>query len=207
MAGLIPSAGQYVLAHAEGSDAPLATALFAARILPDGFIAAPPIPSTWGLGTQLHMRGPLGNGFRMPASARRIALVALKSPTINVLSLLDAALRQEGLVTLVASEFPDDLPLQVEAQPIHALHDVSRWADYVAFDVPREALPELKEMMQAERTSIRAEAQVLVHTPMPCGALAACGVCSVDAGGKALLACEDGPVFDLRQLMGWSTRA
>ncbi len=205
--GLIPAPGQYVLAHAAGSEAPLATILFAAARFPGGFLAAPPIPSTWGVGAQLHLRGPLGHGFRLPASARRIALVAFRCSARTLLGLLEPAFRQDASVTLVGEDAPEDLPLQVEVQPAHALLDVCKWADFVAFDVSRERLPELKEIMQAGRLAFKSEAQALVRTPMPCGALAACGVCTIEAGRVALLACEDGPVFDFDQLMGWSSRA
>ncbi len=207
-AGIIPAPGQYALAHADGSDAPLPTVLFAARILPDGFITATPIPSTWAPGTRLHMRGPLGHGFVLPPAARRVALVSLKCSPGVLLSLLDAAFRQDAAVTLIAADAPDDLPLQVEVQPLHALPEICRWADYMAFDLPREALPELKSLLsKVGPTSMNADAQVLVRTPMPCGALAACGVCTVEVGHKPLLACDDGPVFDFRQLIGWSSRA
>jgi len=49
---------------------------------------------------------------------------------------------------------------------------------------------------------IPGQAQILVRTPMPCGALAQCGVCSVELRGGAQLACENGPVFDLKSLTG-----
>lgn len=207
-AGIIPAPGQYALAHADGSDGPLPGVLFATRTLPDGFITATPIPSTWGPGTRLHMRGPLGHGFALPASARRVALVSLKCSSRVLLSLLEPAFRQDAGLTLVAAEAPDDLPLQVEVQPLRDLPEVCRWADYMAFDLPREALPELKALLlKVDPNSMKAEAQVLVRTPMPCGALAACGVCTVEVGRMSLLACDDGPVFDFRQLMGWSNRA
>lgn len=206
-AELTPMPGQYVLAHAAGSDTALATALFAARNLPDGFLTAPPIGSTWTPGTRLHLRGPLGHGFAVPASARRIALVAFRGSPRTLLSLLGAAFQQDASVALVSAEIPDDLPLQVEAHSLHAISDVCRWADYIALDTSRESLPELKAIFQADRTLVKAEAQILIRTPMPCGALAACGVCAVEAGREMLLACDDGPVFDFRQLMGWSSRA
>ncbi len=206
-AGLIPSPGQYLVAHADGSDAVLSTVLFAAAAFPDGFVTASPIPSTWVPGTRLHLRGPLGHGFAVPASARRITLVAFNCVPRVLLSLVEPALRQGASVALVSAGMPDDLPLQVEAQPLHALSEISHWADYMAFDVPRAALAELKSTLQADKTSMKAEAQALVRAPMPCGALAACGVCTVEVGRQLRLACEDGPVFDFRQLMGWSSRA
>src|SRR5512135_1414493 len=75
---LIPAPGQYVLAYEPGSNAPLATALFGSGTGPDEFVAASPIASTWRPGTRLYLRGPLGNGFSLPPSARRIALVAFR---------------------------------------------------------------------------------------------------------------------------------
>jgi NAD(P)H-flavin reductase len=205
--GIVPGPGQYVLAHAHGSDAALASVLFAARALQDGFVAAPPLASTWVPGTRLRLRGPLGHGFAIPTGARRIVLAALGDSARVLISLLEPALRQEAEVTLVSKSAPDDLPLQVEAQPVEELWEACQWADYVALDIERDAVSELWTLLQARRTVMKAEAQILVRAPMPCGALAACGACTVEAGGEALLACEDGPVFDLRQLMGWSSRA
>ncbi len=206
-AGVVPSAGQYALAYAVGSSAPLASVLFLARDARDGFVAAPAVPPAWLPGTQLYLRGPLGHGFALPPSARRVALVALDCSPATLLPLLHAAVQQEASVALVGSDVPDDLPLQVEAQPAEALEDVCAWADYAAFDVARESVADLKERLKGSRTTFKARAQALVRAPMPCGALAACGICTVDLGGKALLACDDGPVFDFYQLMGWSSRA
>lgn len=204
---LIPGPGQYVLAHAAGSDAPLATPLFALNDLHDGFFAAPPTPSTWNPGTRLFLRGPLGHGFILPPSCRRIALIAFHCSARTLLSLLEPAFRQDASIALVSSGIPDDLPLQVEAQPLHALTEVCRWADFIALDIQRELLPALRELLQPHRPVIMAEGQVLIRTPMPCGALAACGVCTVELRGKPYLACEDGPVFDMHQALEWSSRA
>ena len=206
-AGLIPGPGQYTLAHAQGSDAPLASVLFPVKSLSDGFIAAAPIPSTWVPGMRLHLRGPLGHGFTLPVSAQRIGLVAFKCSVGRLASLMAPALARGASVTLIAPQLPDDLPPEVEAQPLDSLMDICRWADFLAFDLPRERLPELRALLQPARLGVKAEGQALVHMPMPCGALAACGICTVEIRGKPLLACEDGPVFDLHQLMEWSSRA
>lgn len=205
--GLNPTPGQYLLAHAAGSDAPLATPIFAARVFRDGFLTSSPVPASWMPGTRLLLRGPLGNGFSLPGSARQIALVAFRSSARTLLALLEPAFRQDASVTLVSDIAPDDLPLQVEVQPPGAILEICQWADFAAFDVPRDFLPELREMFEPRRLEVKAAAQILVRTPMPCGALARCGVCTVELGAEALLACEDGPVFDFNQVMGWSSKA
>lgn len=199
--GLVPLPGQYVLAYEPDSGAVLASALFGCGAAPGGFLAASPIPSTWRPGTRLYLRGPLGHGFGLPPLARRVALVAFHCSSRILVSLLGPALGQDASVVWVSDSIPADLPLQVEAQPLHALLEVCQWADYVAFDLERGELPELKSVLQGQRTTMKAEAQLLVRAPMPCGALAACGVCAVEAGASSLLACEDGPVFGFRQLM------
>ncbi len=205
--GLIPSPGQYVLAHPGGVDPPLATWLFPAEIFSDGFLAAPPVPSSWRPGIQLYLRGPLGRGFSLPPRARRLALLAFRCSSRVLLALLKPAFKQGAAVTLVAERIPEDLPLDVEAQPLSSLPDVCRWADYLALDLPREQLPDVRAALHDLRPVMKAEGQVLVRTPMPCGALAACGVCSVQMGRETLLACDDGPVFDLHRAMEWSSRA
>ncbi|MBI3152940.1 MAG: hypothetical protein HYZ21_12455, partial [Chloroflexi bacterium] len=45
------------------------------------------------------------------------------------------------------------------------------------------------------------EAQVLIRTQMPCGALAECGICAVMVGQQWKMACKDGPVFDWKELL------
>jgi hypothetical protein len=205
-AGLVPAPGQYALAHAASSDDPLATPLFAIKNLDDGFVAAPPTPSTWSPGTRLYLRGPLGHGFGVPPFCRRMALVAFECPARTLLSLLQPALTQNASVTLVGSHIPDDLPLEVEAQPLHSLPEVCQWADFITVDIRRELLPRFRELLRPHRMVIKAEGQVLIRTPMPCGALAACGVCTVELMGKPFLVCEEGPVLDLRQVLEWSSR-
>lgn len=216
---LIPESGQYLLVH-DGSpdrhdpgrsESPLPVPVFSAGSVPGGFLMAPPIPLTWQPGTTLSLRGPLGKGFSLPPSARRVALVALTETPARLKPLLASALEQSAALVLVSDlEFPD-LPLEVEIQPVSALADVAQWADYLAIDTTRESLLGLREKLgcgeQARakfaRSSLAGQAgkaQVLVVTPMPCGGLAECGVCAVTTRRGWKMACKDGPVFDLREL-------
>jgi NAD(P)H-flavin reductase len=206
--GLVPAPGQYLLAHAEDSDAPLASAVFAARTLAhplqtkaEGFVAAGPVPASWLPGTCLHLRGPLGHGFTVPASARRIALVAFDSSPSTLLPLLETAFQQDAAVTLVCERAPEDLPLQVEIQPMRALMDTIQWTDYAACESTRVSLRGLKEKLARPLSRKHALLQILVRTPMPCGGLAECGVCAVEVRGGYRLACEDGPVFSFNDLL------
>jgi len=206
---LIPAPGQYLLAYADGSDSPpalrssvLADSVFSSKILIDGFLAAPPMPISWMIGALLHLRGPLGHGFILPSNAHRVALIAFNESPIRLLALLDTALKQEASVVLVCQTPPDDLPLQIEVQPTSALMDVCDWADYIAVDAVRESLPELRKMLgRGNLFIVKNEAQILIRTPMPCGALAECGVCAIETRRGQLLACKDGPVFDLKDLL------
>jgi len=199
---LILAPGQYLLAYADGSESALAASVFLAKPFADGFLAAPPMPISWTLGAHLHLRGPLGYGFVLPNEARRVALIAFDNSPSRLIALIDSALKQEASIVLVCQTSPDDLPLQIEIQPLSALMDVCNWADYIAIDSSREALPELKKMLERSGPFIvKNEAQILIRTPMPCGALAECGVCTIESHRGPLLACKDGPVFDLKDLL------
>ncbi|HUI89568.1 MAG TPA: hypothetical protein VLX61_12680 [Anaerolineales bacterium] len=198
---LIPSPGQYLLAYGDESDSPLAAPVFSARSFAEGFLAAPPMPTSWTVGAHLNLRGPLGKGFLLPKDARRVALIAFDECPSRLTALLDGAVNQEAAITLVCGTPPDDLPLQVEVQPLNVLADVCQWADWIAMDVARDALPGLWKIIRKCNPLItRNGAQILIRTPMPCGALAECSVCAIEGQRGRLLACKDGPVFDLKDL-------
>jgi NAD(P)H-flavin reductase len=112
-----------------------------------GFRCAPPVPAEWRPGTPLILRGPLGRGFSLPPSARRVALAAFDDSAARLRGLIHAALGQNAEVTLLVNSQADELPESVEVQPLEAAPEVFRWADYAALDVERGNLDRLKEML------------------------------------------------------------
>ena len=200
---LIPAPGQYLLAHADGSDSPLPVPVFSSLPSPQGgFRSAPFLPSSWHPGDSLALRGPLGHGFTLPSSARRIVLVAFDGSPAHLQGLISSALKQDAEIVLVCDSQTDDLPEVIEVQPLKALLDALQWADYAAMDVGRENLNQLREMLAGkEQVTAKIEAQVLIHAPMPCGALAECGVCALSLRHDWKMICKDGPVFGLKDLI------
>ena len=198
---LIPAPGQYILAHDPASNDPLAVPVFSAGTCPEGFLAASPLPRTWTPGVTLSLRGPLGRGFALPPSARRVALAALDISPAYLLGLIPAAHTQGAAISLVCDNPPDDLPADVEIRPLGALAEVSEWADFLALAVTRASLRGWRERVRnGEPLTVPRVAQALVVTPMPCGGLAKCGVCSVEVKRGMELACEAGPIFELADL-------
>ena len=199
---LIPAPGQYLLAHASGSDSPLAVPVFFSDSAPKGFRCAPLLDSAWLPGTRLNLRGPIGHGFLIPPAARKVALIAFDDAPVRLHGLIAVALKQNAEVVLVCNSAVKDLPEVVEIQPLQALREIIQWADYAAMDVRRENLHQLMEMLgKQEHVRARSEAQVLVRAPMPCGALAECGVCALTLRHKWKMICKDGPVFDIEELL------
>jgi len=201
---LIPVPGQYLLAHTDVSDsplAPLAVPIFFSESAPNGFRAAASLPAAWRPGARLFLRGPLGRGFVLPSSARRVALIAFDDSASRLHGLIPPALKAGAAITLVCDGPPEDLSEEVEAQPLKSMREAYAWADYAAIDVARENLPGLWSMLDgAGQAQRKAETQVLVRTPMPCGAMAECGVCAVVLKDSWIMICRDGPVFDFAEL-------
>lgn len=199
-AGLVPSPGQYVMADLSGpgkSASSLGVPLFTAGHVENGFNFAGPTPERWTPGTRLALRGPLGRGFQVPREARRVVLAALDGSAARLVALVPGLLEQGAGIVLVCKGRFAELPEAVEVQPLEMLGGLSRWADYLAMDVSREALP---DFMQRLGKSRHIPAQVLVRAPMPCGAMAECGACALQNSRGWKLACKDGPVFDWRDL-------
>ncbi len=193
---LVPAAGQYLLAAQPG--AIQASPLFLAGSARGGFLAAPSFPKSWGPGTELALYGPLGSGFHLPADTRRMALIVLGGTKARLMPLVDAAREAYYNVTLFAEAPFSGLPPDLEAYPLRDVEDALSWADFFAVDLPLEELESLAEYF-ADAPGGRG--QVLVHASMPCGSLADCGVCAVKVKKSWKLACKDGPVFDLQDLL------
>jgi hypothetical protein len=121
----------------------------------------------------------------------------------RVLALLEACHRQGAEVALVAESTPAGIPLSVEILPRAALPEAARWADYAALDIPREQIESILAS-QPVSDSLRLlydYAQVFIETSVPCGGLAECGVCAVSTRNGIRLACKDGPVFELTEIL------
>src|SRR5215208_4988482 len=123
---MIPSAGQYLLAG-DGSHTPLPVPLFYSDSAPQGFMAAAPVPASWDPGLELHLRGPLGRGFTLPLSARKVGLIAFDDSPARLKGLIQPALKQHAAVVLVSHSNPDTLPDDVEVQPMSALQEIAEW--------------------------------------------------------------------------------
>jgi dihydroorotate dehydrogenase electron transfer subunit len=195
---LIPSPGQY-LAGSPGSDSVLPVPIFYTDSAPQGFIA--PAHESWQPGDVLPLRGPLGHGFSLPPSARKVGLVAFDDSPSRLRGLVRPALQQNASVVMLTNSNTDDLPDEVEVQPLSALGEILQWADFLALDAARDHVRELLEQMAARIPLYRlSEAQILVRAPMPCSGLAECAVCAVSTRSEWKMICRDGPVFDLKEL-------
>jgi len=109
---LIPAPGQYLLAHDPASRDPLAVPVFSGGSAREGFLAASPLPPGWNPGLALSLRGPLGRGFVLPVSARRVALAALDASPAYLLGLIPLAYAQGAALSLVCDDPPDGLPAE-----------------------------------------------------------------------------------------------
>lgn len=205
-----PTPGKYLLAYN-----PKDLASTASRVLfPVGLTAGlagngtpllGPAPPSWGPGTSLRLRGPLGNGFKFPQSLRRLALAAIGGSGSRLLPLIPMALGSGADVTIF-TDSPNltgsPLPPAVEINPLSVLPENLPWANLLAVDIPLGMLPELRQILGLgphERPPC--QVQALISMPMPCGGLAECSACAVPTRRKGYkLACKHGPVFDLNQL-------
>jgi NAD(P)H-flavin reductase len=198
----IPEPGQYLSAWSpQDQETALTSVLFPAESDELGFLAAPPVPNSWEPGTSLILRGPLGRGFQIPDTTRRLALVALGDSLSRLLPLgMQAIGRQVGVALFTDCSLPA-LPAVMESNPLSALPEAFDWADFMALDLPIEQLEKLRQSLGFPAYfHLPCPAQVLVVAPMPCSGLAECGACGVPARRSWKLCCQDGPVFDLEEL-------
>ncbi len=197
---LAPAAGQYVLASPLDQSSMLPEPLFLSARAGETWLTDS-LPPAWQPGMRLALRGPLGHGFTLPSTARRVGLCALEVPAARLLPLVDLALQQELAVALVAPQVPPDLPSALEVLPPDALPELLAWADYLALDLPLASLEGLRGRLGLEVNSHpAAKIELLVRVPMPCGGLGECGICAVPVKKGWKHACTAGPVFDFDEV-------
>jgi hypothetical protein len=205
----IPVPGKYLLAHNPAeSDAATGVPMFPVGLTrtweePDQ-VSLGPIPDSWRPGTGVDLFGPLGHGFQLPKNLSRLGLAGFGGSISRLLPLVAPAVEMNADVVIFTSEkhYPDSLPVSVEVQPLSALPENLSWAAYMAFDIPIQALPRLRESLGlGPHDHVPCPVGALIEVPMPCGAVADCGACAVPTRrGKYKFACKDGPVFDLKEL-------
>lgn len=206
--GVAPQPGQYLQAHdpSDEQDATPHSVFISGLAKPQvrgnevEFDIAGPLAANWQPGTQLVLRGPLGRGFSLPRSVRKLALAAIHSGPGRLLPLLTQAGAAE--IALFCDQSTGELPMQVEQQGLENLSNALAWADFLAIDIGIEDLDDLPNLLGLKQPlPKKIQAQVLVRSTMPCGGLAQCGVCAVATNRGAKLVCEDGPVFELSDLV------
>jgi hypothetical protein len=199
----IPQPGQYLMACQPGDEAtPLPTALFMVERAASGFLAAGPLPLNWQPGHELSLRGPFGHGFRLPALARRLALASLSPGASRLLPLLSWAQENNAEAAIFSDAHLPALPAFVELSPLGSLPEALNWADFLALDMPPGMLNVLPQRLDLASGQLPAcPGQVLITTDMPCSGLAGCGACAVPIRGRWRLACSEGPVFALSDIL------
>jgi NAD(P)H-flavin reductase len=198
----IPPAGQFLLADDPGDlNIVLRTPLFLVERSKNGFWASSLIATTWGLGTNLDLVGPLGHGFSLPRSIQRLGLVVLGATNSRLTPVIHQASEAHVAMTLFSDLSVPKLPAAVEVYPLAALPDSLDWPDFMVLDVPLQRLAHLRAVTGLPQArGLPCPAQVIITSPMPCAGMAQCGACAVPTRKGWKLACEDGPVFDLSVL-------
>jgi hypothetical protein len=201
--GAVPDPGQYLQALELGNlDAPLPWTIYPSEIGGDFFVAAAPISHDWYPGKELRLQGPLGRGFRLPGAAHHLALAALGASASRLLPLAAVALSMDASTAIFTDTPLPSLSSSLEIYPLAALSEALPWADFLALDFPLHKLADLRLCLGLRSDqSLVCPAQALILTPMPCSGGAECGACAIPARRGWKLACQDGPVFDLKDLV------
>jgi hypothetical protein len=132
-----------------------------------------------------------------------VALTTLDVISINrILPLADLALENGAEVTLLTDSHPTQLAPEIELLPLAELSQIKNWVDYLGVSLPPEKVDDLiLGLATTPGKSLSYQAEILVDVPMVCDESSACGACAVFTSRGWKLACKDGPVFSLGDLM------
>jgi len=191
--------GQFLSARYE--DDILPTSLFPCGMDGKDFTTIQTLPLAWQPDVSLSIRYPLGKGFVIPPSTRRLLMVSAAENPLRLLPAAFAVLAGGGEAALFSYSLPGEISPEVELLTRDELPDACTWADCIIGDTSIDNLSVWKKMVtHGETVSVKQNIQVLVDTPMACHGTAECGVCAVKTKHGWKNACSDGPVFPLAEL-------
>ena len=172
-------------------------------------------------GSELDCLGPVGNGFSLPAQARRILCLGQSESAWALLPVVQQAAAQGYSVTLATEALtkrqlipPSMLPISVEyhitttdgsAGRKGGLHlllpQLLSWADAVITAADMDFYRLLARAIEDVRILLpRGYAQALYQMDFLCG-VGACQACAADVAGGRRRVCLRGPVFDLVDIL------
>jgi hypothetical protein len=201
----IPAPGRYVMAwQPYDLNAPLATPLFASSYRDSGFLAVADGDIPWEPGDLLQLRGPLGHGFKIPSSTRKLALGVFNSCVARLLPLIEDGLKKDVSIALFMDGPLPELSKEVEIHPLSVWQDALLWADFLTLELPLGM--DLRSVLglQNDLGYLGPPGQVLYFAQMPCGGLADCGVCALGKGRNWKMVCKEGPVFNIGEILNLS---
>lgn len=201
--------GQYLQLWRSLGESALPMTVYATSLAENGRFSVDKLPPHWMPGDRIFLYGPLGHGFSLPPGVKFVALACPDGNPMRLFPLAHQALEQGAAVTLfidpsaLTDSLVVDLPLEIEVQPMSALPDALQWADYVSLDLDITGLPFVDNLLGLDHPAkkLPCHGQVLIRVDMPCAGKAKCGICAVHTLHGLRYACEDGPVFDLEDLI------
>jgi hypothetical protein len=198
-----PIPGQFFQAFNAESDGLLPGLLYPCRISQHELILCGEVSKSWAPGTELHLRGPRGNGFHLPPLIRKAAFTTLDQFSLNrLMALADSALNNNIEVTFFSNQHVSGLAPEIEVLPLEELSQVRDWADYLAAVLPASVVNTFRNSVQLNTVQAKLiTAEIMLAAPMVCDETSSCGVCAVYTNHRWRLACKDGPVFALDDLL------
>ena len=201
--------GQYVQLWRSLGETALPLTAYATSLSDKGQFSVDVLLPNWMPGDEIFLYGPLGHGFSLPPGVKFVALACPDGNPLRLLPLAHQALAQGAAVTLfidqstITDTLVTDLPLEIEVQPMSALPGALQWSDHIALDLEITELSFLDSLLGLDHPAkkLPCHGQVLIRVAMSCAGKAICGICTVHTRHGLRYACEDGPVFDLEELV------
>jgi len=193
--------GQYFLANSTDDEREIIPFALYPTTCTEDWLCLAPCPAHWQAGDRILLRGPFGKAFHLPADTRKVALFDWNGLASLLMPLIHQALYQRSEVVLYTHTTPSNLPPEVEVLPPGQLSESFGWCEVLAGVLCRDSLRDFFQMTGwRNHLHLPSHAEVLIHTPMPCGGTAECGICAILLKQGWKLACKEGAVFSIHDL-------
>ena len=189
--------GQFFIVYNPEKDDHLNPIYFTLQL--DEIFFLKPKNTNWEIGDQLIVNGPIGSGFSNYFNFQNLLCISLGQSCGGLNPVVDHSVSIGKNVAYMLDDANVVLPNSVEIVFPNMLDENLIWADFVLIEVERDHLEKNQEILKRILKS-DVHTEILIYCPILCSGDAQCMVCSVKTKEGWIRTCQQGTVFNLKEL-------
>ena len=189
--------GQFLLVYQPEKDDHLVPVYFTLEL--DGAYFSIFQHTSWEIGDQVYIRGPVGTGFKIPEYFSNLFCITLGQKYGSLYQIMDHATKKRKNVAYMCNSGNLLIPESVEVVFTDTINENLAWADMILIEMDNNEFRNNSKLLEKILNSGK-PSEVLLYRPILCAGESECLICSVKTKTSYRKTCQNGSVYQLNEL-------